>query len=204
MTYTKVIAEIKAKGVLCKTDMGLYEPSYNNYLRLLSIYGSPQQVKAIFGVLASGYDCRVTIDSKEITLERRYSSLRFRSTSLGYGKRHGLIWSEGIGKNTIVWLSPEEKLKALRSAISRRRVPFDKSWINSIEEILLAEGYITELHGWGGIGGYKCDWDDDAICHLIAEKIIKPLAQDKTTEPFALFQGLPIIRRKNHGHQDNL
>lgn len=29
------------------------------------------------------------------------------------------------------------------------------------------------------MGGYKCNWEDDAICSLIAEKIVKPLTQTK-------------------------
>lgn len=40
-------------------------------------------------------------------------------------------------------------------------------------ETLLKEGYIVELKGWGGAGGYECRWDDDAICDLIAVEIIK-------------------------------
>jgi len=166
---------IKSKGIICKTDMGLYDASYShNYLELLSIYGSTQQVKAIFGLLASGYDCLVTIGKDNITLKRPYGNLRFRSTSIGYGKRHGLIWNEDIEKNTIIWLSPEEKQKALYSAISKRRIPFDESWLSNLEKILLARGYFGKLQGWGGIDGYESKWEDDDICNLIANKILKP------------------------------
>ena len=179
MTYTEV-AKIKAKGIQCKTDIGLYDASYyhNNFLKILSLYGSPQQVKAIFGILASGDSCQVIAEDKEVWIRRdHYKELRFRSMSLGYGKKHGLIWVGDINRSTIIWFSPEEKLKALHSAISKRRIPFDRAWTDSIEKILLEERYITKLQGWGGIGGYKCNWEDDAICNLIAEKIIKSSIQ---------------------------
>jgi len=151
MTYTESkVAEIRVKGIWCKTDAGLYDGSHHdNFLKALSIYGSPQQVKAIFGIPVSGSECYVTVENETIWIRRDYDELRFRSTGLGYGKRHGLIWTRDIGKNTIIWFSPEERLGALCLAISRRKIPFDRAWIGSIEKALLEREYITELQGRG-------------------------------------------------------
>lgn len=67
------------------------------HLYFLSIYGSPQQVKAIFSLLASGRNIELIIEEKQIKLERRGGfSLRFKGINLGYGKRHGLKWTEKL------------------------------------------------------------------------------------------------------------
>jgi len=164
---------IKVGGVSCKSDMGLYDKK--DYVYFLSIYGSPQQVKAIFSLLVMGRELLlIRDDNGAISLKRRWGgNFRFRAFSLGYGKRHGLIWSEGIGKDIIMWTSPEERLKALYSAISKRRIPFDRQWLPKIEVLLLRNNYLEELKGWGGTGGYNCNWDDDAICDLIAEEVLQ-------------------------------
>jgi hypothetical protein len=166
---------IKAGGVSCKSDMGLYGAYNSNYIYFLSIYGSPQQVKAIFSLLALGREILLIKDEEVISPLRRefWSNFRFKSFSLGYGKRHGLAWSEGIGKDIIMWTSPEERLNALYSAISKRRIPFDRQWLPNIEALMLENNYLEELKGWGGAGGYNCKWDDDAICDLIAEEMLK-------------------------------
>jgi len=170
-----LIATIRSGGISCKSDMGLYD-NISDYAHLyfLSIYGSPQQVKAIFSMLASGRKIELIIEEKEIDLERRWGySLRFKGINLGYGKRHGLIWTENIGRDIIIWTSPEEKIKVFHSAISKRRIPLEKAWLPEIEKLLLKEEYIKELKGWGGVYGYECRWEDDAICDLIAEEILK-------------------------------
>ncbi len=170
-----LIATIKSGGVSCKSDMGLCDNlSDYSHLYFLSIYGSPQQVKAIFSLLASGHKIEVIIEERKIDLERKWGcSLRFKGINLGYGKRHGLVWTENIGKDIIIWTSPEERMKVLYSAISKRRIPFEKVWLPEIEQLLLKEEYLVKLKGWGGAGGYECRWDDDAVCDLIAEEILK-------------------------------
>jgi hypothetical protein len=140
----------------------------------LSLYGSPQQVKAIFSLLASGRKIELIRDESRIGLERKWGcGLRFKGITLGYGKRHGLVWTESISKNIIFWTSPEEKMKVLRSAIAKRRIPLEKAWLPEVEQLLLKKEYLIELSGWGGAGGYECRWQDDAVCDLIAEEIMK-------------------------------
>lgn len=175
MTSNEVMI-IKAKGVSCKSDAGLYfEYGYGSYLRVLSLYGSPQQVRAIFALLVGGNYIEVSsggADFIEITAYYK-DSLRLKTFTFGYGKRHALIYSENLTKDTIIWVSPEGKQRAILSALSKRRIPFDESWIGMIEKILIEEDIFIPLQGWGGLGGYLCRWNDDEICNLIVEKILR-------------------------------
>jgi len=166
-------AILSAKGVICKTDVGLYSNYYsNNIVYFLSIYGAPQQVKAIFASLATGQRLEVTSGNESFSLSRDYqSSLRFKGFSVGYGKAHGIIWQENIGQKCVIWTSPEERDIAFLNAISKRKIPFDKSWLQKMEVALKQKGFLTPLLGWGGIGGYVAKWADDAICELIVTSI---------------------------------
>ncbi len=173
MTSDETFYTLKAKGVTCRTDMGLYSSSSSsNILRFASVYGAPQQVKAIFSVIATFNEVILLKDDSQVRLARSYnSSLRFRGFSIGYGKQHGIIWDEKTGEDCIIWTSRDERLKALYNALSKRKVPFDKAWLPKLELLLGRGGFLSLLQGWGGIGGYECSWDDDAIC----DKIVKVL-----------------------------
>lgn len=182
------IVEIKHGGVTCKSDFGLYNEHYSqNYVYLLSLYGSPQQVKAIFSLLSTLWYLEVKIKDQNIHIQREYkASLKFKGYSIGYGKQHGIIWAEDINERIIFWTSPEEKTKAFRNALSRRKVPFDPNWVPAIEILMLKNGYLEKLNGWGGVGGYFCKWDDDAICDLIAESLKKEGELSYIPEPVAV------------------
>jgi hypothetical protein len=169
------IVGIRCGGVTCKSDLGLYSDHFrSNYVYFLSLYGSPQQVRAIFSLLSTRRELEVIAGGEKIYIQREYQSgLRFRGYSIGYGKQHGIIWVEDIAERIVFWISPEEKLKAMHYALSRRKIPFDPSWVSAIEDLLKRNDYLESLKGWGGVGGYICRWDDDAICDLIAERLKK-------------------------------
>jgi len=160
---------VKMGGVSCLSDMGLYRKDYWSYVKFLSIYGSPQEVKAILSGLVSRKQVEVSgVGELDVSC---YDRFRFRVVSLGYGKKHGLLRTESLGESVIVWFSPEERLEALSLALSKRKIPFSPEYLPEIERLLLKEEFIVELSGWGGIKGYECNWNDDAICNLIGERI---------------------------------
>jgi len=166
---------IRSGGVSCKSDAGLYlGDAYRSTLKFLSIYGSPQQVRAIFALLVANQTIEVVDGKGEIvTLDRGWvDGMRLKTLPLGYGKRHGLIFTEGLGKGTILWTSPEEKERKLFSALSKRRIPFDREWLPEIEKILIEEEQLFPLSGWGGFSGYDCSLNEDRVCDLIVEKIL--------------------------------
>ncbi len=169
------VPTIAIKGVSCKTDMGLYSNQYSdNTLSLLSFYGAPQQVKAIFSLLATGREAYVKDGDDTIKVIRNHNtSLRFRGYSMGYGKQFGLLWDEKIDEKCIIWTSPAERENALCAAFAKRKIPFDKSWLLNLETVLGKEGYFSPLRGWGGLGGYEVSWDDNAICDVIVSLLTK-------------------------------
>jgi len=182
MTLSKEIRLVQCGGVSCKTDAGLYlENSYKSILKFISIYGSPQQVRAVFALLVANKTIEVIDEKGEIiSLDRGwYDGMRLKTFPLGYAKRHGLIFIEGLGKGAILWTSPEEKERALFSALSKRRIPFDRLWLPGIEEVLVEDGQLIPLHGWGGLNGYDCSLNDDKVCNLITEKILALYRSDR-------------------------
>ncbi len=165
------LKRVKMGGVTCISDMGLYHNIWGSkYVKLLSVYGAIQEVKAVLAGIASGKYIEVSGIGE---LERYYGeAMKFRIVPVGYGKRNGLIRSEKIGESIIFWVSPEEKFNALALGLSKRKIPFCPELIPGIEKLLLNEGYFEELEGWGGISGYQCNWNDDQICTLIGNKIL--------------------------------
>jgi hypothetical protein len=168
-----VILTVEHQGVVCKSDAGVYSAGYQNEIHFLSIYGAPQQTKGIFSALAAG---------KELTVgdqgfQRPRDALRFRGYSLGYGKHHGIIWTDKLDVSLIIWTSEEEKESRLRAILARRRVPYDPDDFERIEQLLLEHGYLVLLESWGRIDGYACDFNDDAICDLILAEIYRPAAR---------------------------
>ncbi len=161
------LCTVEHEGVSCKSDAGLYRERYGKELQFLSIYGAPQQTKAIFSALAASKELLVGDDE----FRRARDALRFRGFSLGYGKHHAIIWTAQLDVTLIVWTSDEEKRSRLRNILSRRRIPYEPQHLARLEKLLVDHGYLMALAGWGSIGGYACDFDDDAICDLIVAEI---------------------------------
>jgi hypothetical protein len=165
-----VILSVEYEGVVCKSDAGVHGDGYENELHFLSIYGAPQQTKGVFSALASWKELQVGDDE----FRRPRDALRFRGYSLGYGKHHGIIWTERLDISLIIWTSEQEKESRLRNVLSRQRIPYDPRDFARIEKLLLEYGYLTALRSWGKIGGYACDFNDDAICDLILAEVYHP------------------------------
>jgi len=164
------VITVEHEGVVCKSDAGVYREGYENELHFLSIYGAPQQTKAIFSSLAAFKELQVGGDE----FRRPHDSLRFRGYSLGYGKHHGLIWTDKLDVSLIIWTSEEEKEARLRNILSRQRIPYDHGDFSKIEKLLVERGYLIPLTTWGRIDGYACDFNDDAICDLLLAEIYRP------------------------------
>ena len=162
-----VILAVEYEGVLCKSNAGVYGQGYDNELHFLSVYGAPQQTKAIFSALAASKELYIGDDE----FRRPRDALRFRGYSLGYGKHHGIIWTDRLDTSLIIWTSEEEKQSRLRNVLSRQRIPYDPHDLGRIEKLLVEHGYLTALASWGSIAGYACNFNDDAICDLIIAEI---------------------------------
>src|SRR5271157_6599171 len=167
MTSNNSLLAVEHEGVICKSDAGLYRERYDKELQFLSIYGAPQQTKAIFSALAASKELQIGDDE----FRRPRDALRFRGYSLGYGKHHGIIWTDRLDTSLIIWTSEEEKESRLRNILSRQRIPYDPHDLGRIEKLLVEHGYLTALESWGSIAGYACDFNDDAICDLILAEI---------------------------------
>ncbi len=161
------ILSVEYEGVVCKSDAGVYGDVYENEIHFLSIYGAPQQTKGVFSALAAWKELQIGDDG----FRRPRDAMRFRGYSLGYGKHHGIIWTERLDVSLIIWTSEEEKESRLRNVLSRQRIPYDPGDFARIERLLLEYGYLTVLRSWGKIGGYACDFNDDAICDLILAEV---------------------------------
>ncbi len=168
------ILNIKSSGIVCRSDAGLYNEN-TNVVYFLSIYGSPQQVKGISSSLAMGRDIELLKgNTHAMYLKRNHSdTMRFKGSKIGYGKQYGVIWYENIGNDVIFWMSPNDKLAVFSDALNKRKIPYDIKWLPQLESMLLNNGYLSELQGYGGVGGYICEWDDDAICDLLLETFMK-------------------------------
>ena len=162
-----VILTVEYEGVVCKSDAGVYGDGYENELHFMSIYGAPQQTKAIFSALAAWKELQIGDDE----FRRPPDSLRFRGYSLGYSKHQGIIWTDKLDTSLIIWTSEKEKKSRLRNILSRQRIPYDPHDFARIENLLIERGYLIPLQSWGRIDGYGCDFNDDAICDLIVAEI---------------------------------
>lgn len=177
---------IQGKGLTVRSALGLYEPASLNRLVLLSVYGSPQQTRAIFGMLATRTPVTLigeTSAEEDLALvcpER----LRMRGRTVGYGKHHILLWDEQIAEAHVVWPSPDEKDRALRQALATRMIPYDPAWLPDLERLLLEREWLVPLEGWGPAQGYRAAWDDDAICTAILDRFVpKPVKQPTRSVP---------------------
>lgn len=161
----KILA-VESLGISCKSDLCLYDPS-DYTICVLSIYGAPQQTKGFFSALATGKP----LCAGDIIVERAQSAIRFKGTKIGYAKHHGLITTEEVGSTIIIWTDDNDRLNQVHRALSRRRIPFDPSRLPEIEGLLLSCKYLTPLTGWGAIGGYRTEFNDNEICDLILTEI---------------------------------
>jgi hypothetical protein len=169
----RLVLTVEHEGVICKTDAGVYGTGYENELYFLSIYGAPQQTKGIFSALAASKELQIGDDE----FRRPRDPLRFRGYSLGYGKHHGIIWTDKLDVSLIIWTSEEEKHARLRTILARHRIPYDPDDFERIERLLLEYGYLVPLESWGSIDGYRCDFNDDVICDLLLAEIYHSAAR---------------------------
>ncbi len=166
------IYQVYSCGLTVKTDIGIYNS--DDAILLLSIYGAPQQVKALVARFVMGENIYLLSGEDRYSLHKNWrSNYRMKIFSIGYGKVYGVLWQENIDQDTVFWLSPNERDWAIRAAISRRTIPFLPEWLPAIEQILIEQEILTPLQGWGGAEGYEAMWKDELVCDLIVEKIFK-------------------------------
>jgi len=161
------IKTIKAGGVLVKSDFGIC--TKDNEIVLLSVYGASQQVKAVFAAIAAFKS--VTVIPDGINVQRTGSSLRALGRSIGYGKRHMLIWDSDVADRSIIWMNgAEDKEAAVEAFMSRRKVPYEKDFFLPFEKRLLGEGLMERMVGWGGVCGYAVNEEDDGrLCDIMLD-----------------------------------
>jgi len=165
---------IKVGGVAVISDMGLYEAGERcNTLVLLSIYGSPQQTKAVFSAIATSREARVLPDNMAIRRGEDGSVIRAKGSSIGYGKHHMLVWDEAI-ERMVVWLGPENKAEAFEDFIESRKIPCEWEYHATLERALINKKALLELKGWGGICGYAPRFTDDEACDLMIKILARP------------------------------
>ncbi len=155
------IKKITCRGFQAKADMGVH---HNEAAMLVSFYAPLQIVKGICS-------CFATYDTMEVEgvgeLTRPKELMRFRCYPFGYGRGHGLIWSEDVGRSIIFAFG--DNLGALQRALAPRKVPHLREWLPWIYKVLQERALMTELDCWGGVSGIRLSKDDDAICNAIAE-----------------------------------
>jgi hypothetical protein len=164
--------QVTSGGVAVRSDIGLYGGT--GEVLLLSVYGAPQQVKAVLARVAMGGEITLFAEQDERTLSKSWRrSYKMKVSAIGYGKAKGLLWREDLAESTVFWMSPEEKDGAIRAAISRRTIPFLPEWLPAMERLFLKREIFAPLQGWGGVEGYETSWDDEKACDLIVKNIIR-------------------------------
>jgi len=161
------IKTIKAGGILVKSDFGMY--TKDNEIVLLSVYGALQQVKAVFAAIAAFKSLTVIPDG--INVQRSNSSLRALGRSIGYGKRHLLIWASDAADRSIIWMNgDEDKEAAVEAFLSQRKVPYERDFFLPFEKSLLGEELMEPMAGWGGVCGYAVNEEDDGrLCDIMLD-----------------------------------
>ena len=164
MTSNSDIVKVCYEGVTCKADAGVADGG-DYSIQFLSIYGAPQQTKAIFSALAASRD--IAIDGE--LYSRPSQAIRYKVFTLGYAKSYGVIYTEDLGHSIILWTSPEEKERRLRQALSKCKIPYDKKDLWQIEKILRNHDNLIPLRTiTGSITGYRCEFNENEICdHLV-------------------------------------
>lgn len=184
MSNKKQYGILKYDGIECKTDIGLISSNYTSSestnratWHFLSLYGSSQQVKALFAITSTWRSIEyVAPDNSVIYLVRSNENLHFKGYNFGYGRQHAFIWSDQFTDNIIFWFNQEEKKQALYNALSKRCIPFTENWLPWLEKLLIDNEILWALKGWGGIEGYMPFFysdTDNEICDLICKKLKK-------------------------------
>jgi len=162
---------VESQGVSCRSDFGLYRADgYENTISVLSIYGASQQTRALFSAVATNR----TVYVGGTPLERPREAIRFKGTKIGYAKHHGIITSEQVGKEIIVWTTEGERLNQLHLALSVAACP------SSPRDFTNREGpteqrYLVRLSD-GGHRRYFAQFNDDEICNLILTDVYRTRA----------------------------
>jgi hypothetical protein len=166
------ILQVRYEGVVCKADAVVVEGAA---IQFLSIYGAPQQTKGIFSALAAS---RLVTIGEEF-YSRPPQAMRYKGFSLGYAKSHGVIYSEDLGGSIVLWTSDEEKERRLRQALARRKIPYDPKDFGKFERILRDNENLIPLDTLAGmISGYRCEFNDDAICDHLIQTLYRKRASD--------------------------
>ena len=173
-----MIKTLKVDGVTVRSDFGLYSDSGGDKsLILISIYGSPQQTKAVFSSLAENKPVKVLPDAYELD---RPSALRGRGRSIGRGRQHMLIWSDEDLDNGVVWFGEKTEEKqvgfgpfgaaeeaAFVRWLEKKKVPYEREYLPMLRERLIKDEDVIVFGSWGGIRGYEISVDDDRLCDLM-------------------------------------
>lgn len=153
-------------GVEALCDICLYEKAYGDTytLVLMSLYGSESQCRAIFAALTQWK--YIEINGVSV---RSGGNMRYKSTRVGYGKYHAVVWCDNPISKTVLCFGGDD-IAAWDSFLQKRLIPYVKEWIPKIVDCLLDTEAATVLEGFGA-DGYIVNTSDEAICNLIVERI---------------------------------
>lgn len=174
------IRTIVCRGVTVRSPMALYDPASPNRIVLLSIYGSPQQTRAMAALIATGV-VLTTEDADGATIDlQRPEKLRLRGRAVGYGKHHMLLWDETIKESHVIWMTPAQRVERLTQALGQHKIPYDPAWLSEMEDLLVQGEYLEPLQGWGPASGYVMHLAEDEICTMLVERFGAPIPSRKT------------------------
>src|SRR3990172_6847189 len=158
-----MIKTLKVDGVTVRSDFGLYRDSGGNKsLILISIYGSPQQTKAVFSSLAENKAVKVLPDAYELD---RPSALRGKGRAIGMGRQHMLIWSEEDLAGGVVWF--DENVEEKQVGHGSFGAAEEAAFVRWLGEKIVKEEDVIVFGRWGGIRGYEVSVEDDRLCDLM-------------------------------------
>ncbi len=170
----KEIGSVFYTGITSICDRALWKMSpYSDesILVLLSLYGSESQLRGIFSAIAQRYEITLKKGEKEIQLMRQWDgSLSYKSSKIGFGKYHAVIWDSTLLSECVVMTKNQEEIEAWTGFLEKRRIPFLKEWISPLVEILLREELIEPLDSMG-LKGWHFQTSDEEVCNLIVSEI---------------------------------
>lgn len=166
-TFQAAFRGIKAIG-----DMALWRSPHNDCgtIVLLSLYGSESQLRGIFSALATNNEITLS-DSTEL-MKGWDGHLRFRSSRIGYGKYHALVWNEDLLSDCIAVIDPAKEIDAWEAFLQKKKVPFLREWTARLVAALMREGLVEELSGVN-LKGWLWTASDNEVCDLIVEEIYR-------------------------------
>lgn len=161
------IFEIKFAGLRLKGDMAIMDSSN---LILISCYGSESLINALFATVGMGN----TIEIGNYEAYKNYwSHIRLKKVKIGYGKYHGIIYSDRIS-NYLIIFPGESLIDAYRRYLDSKPIPVLDEWIPELHEIFLKKKVFVPLTGIN-VKAYTTYLNEDSICDTIVEnlKILK-------------------------------